>query len=61
MNTEENLDWSSLNTEELIELTHHDIYDGLAKEVGEETSILLERAGKGGSRTRYLAVSKKAA
>ena len=43
MSAEPELDLSSLSDEELVEQMHHDIYDGLADEVGQSTSILLER------------------
>jgi corrinoid protein of di/trimethylamine methyltransferase len=43
MNTEQELDLSSLSDDELVDQMHHDIYDGLADEVGQGTNILLER------------------
>ena len=41
--TEEELDLSSLDDEELVEQMHDDMYDGLADEITEGTNILLER------------------
>lgn len=43
MNTEEDLDLSKLNDEELLNQLHDDLYDGLDNEVVEATEILLNR------------------
>ena len=42
-NEEEELDLSTLSTEELVEQMHDDLYDGLREEVIQGTNILLER------------------
>jgi methylmalonyl-CoA mutase cobalamin-binding domain/chain len=41
--SEEELDLSTLNDEELVEQMHDDLYDGLADEITDGTNILLER------------------
>ncbi len=41
--TDEELDLTSLNDEELVEQMHDDLYDGLAEEIDEGTRILLDR------------------
>lgn len=41
--SEEELDLSTLNDEELVEQMHDDLYDGLADEITEGTNILLQR------------------
>ena len=41
--SEEEIDLSALSDEELVEQMHDDLYDGLADEIVEGTSILLER------------------
>lgn len=41
--TEEEIDLSSLNDEELVQQMHDDLYDGLKEEVEEGVNILLER------------------
>ncbi|MDX1449127.1 MAG: B12-binding domain-containing protein, partial [Acidimicrobiia bacterium] len=41
--SEDELDLSSLNDEELVEQMHDDLYDGLADEIAEGTQILLDR------------------
>ncbi len=43
INDEDDLDLSSLDTEELVEQMHDDLYDGLKEEIEEGTNILLER------------------
>jgi len=42
--SEEELDLSTLDDEELVAQMHDDLYDGLAEEIAEGTRILLERA-----------------
>jgi methylmalonyl-CoA mutase cobalamin-binding domain/chain len=41
--SEEELDLSTLNDDELVEQMHDDLYDGLADEITDGTNILLER------------------
>jgi methylmalonyl-CoA mutase cobalamin-binding domain/chain len=49
--SEEDLDLSSLDDDELVEQMHDDLYDGLADEIAEGTQILL---GRGWSASRVL-------
>ena len=41
--SDEELDLNSLETSELIEQMHDDLYDGMANEIAEATNILLSR------------------
>ena len=41
--TEDDLDLSTLNDEELVQQMHDDLYDGLAEEIEDGVNILLER------------------
>jgi methylmalonyl-CoA mutase cobalamin-binding domain/chain len=41
--TEEELDLSSLDDDDLVDQMHDDLYDGLAEEIAEGTQILLDR------------------
>jgi methylmalonyl-CoA mutase cobalamin-binding domain/chain len=43
MSDDQDLDLSSLTDDELVEQMHNDLYDGLADEVAEGTTILLDR------------------
>ena len=51
MSDEEELDLSSLSTDELVEQMHDDLYDGMREEIVEGTNILL---GRGWSADRTL-------